>query len=402
MMFKKISSLPKNINFINTKSFKFEDEFYILKKIFEVEIYNVDNIKLDNNKKYLTINLDYYLKHKNEINLDLLIISVDNDNSHFLNLIKYLKTNNFKKFRYNKNDFKKFLSKNFPLKEINSKINKFLSFFGLKIGRHKINKYINIPKINIIDDIYRGFGIGISSYNFYVPRNKEFDLIFDTVCANLSDNFSKKIYHETVYGRPSTVWENYFNLLFENEHYQDYLEFKNSNIINLGVDNGFEIPFFITNEIKNIINVDPTEEHNLDPYVKSFVNNYKDKVIFDGSFLYDDSNVYVDITAKNKVTNLTSIIEKYNLKENLIIKSDIEGLEIKMVDELLELVPKYRPQLAISIYHVDKNFFPRHSQLVVIPERLIKICKNYKFFIRHYTYNRRETVLFCMPDEKIS
>jgi len=401
MIHKNLNSIPKNINFINTKSFKFEDEFHILKKIFNVNIYNVVDIDLEENKKYLTINLDYYLKNKDKINLDLLIISVDHDNSHFLNLIKYIKTNNLKKFKYSKNNFKKFLFNNFPLKEINSRINKFLSHLNIKISRYKINKYINIPKINIIDDTYKGYRIGKSSYNFYVPTDKKFDFLFNTVWQNLSDDISKKIYKDTVYGRPSTIWKNYFNLLFRNEHYQDYLDFRNANIFNLGVDNGFEIPFFLANKIKNIVSVDPTQEQNLDPYVKSFVNNHRDKVIFDGSYLYDASNVYVSIDAKNKVTDLSSIISKYNLTENLIIKSDIEGLEIKMLDELLLLVPKYRPQLAISIYHVDKNFFPRHSHLVVIPERLIKICKNYKFFIRHYTYNRRETVLFCMPNEKM-
>ena len=181
MIHKNLNSIPKNINFINTKSFKFEDEFHILKKIFNVNIYNVDDIDLEENKKYLTINLDYYLKNKDKINLDLLIISVDHDNSHFLNLIKYIKTNNLKKFKYSKNNFKKFLFNNFPLKEINSRINKFLSHLNIKISRYKINKYINIPKINIIDDTYKGYRIGKSSYNFYVPTDKKFDFLFNTV-----------------------------------------------------------------------------------------------------------------------------------------------------------------------------------------------------------------------------
>ena len=42
----------------------------------------------------------------------------------------------------------------------------------------------------------------------------------------------------------------------------------------------------------------------------------------------------------------------------MIIKSDIEGLELKMLEELGDLVKQYRPQLAISIYHIDQNLFP--------------------------------------------
>ena len=83
----------------------------------------------------------------------------------------------------------------------------------------------------------------------------------------------------------------------------------------------------------------------------------------------------------------------------MIIKSDIEGLELKMLEELGDLVKQYRPQLAISIYHIDQNLFPLNSQLVKIPSKLIEICKDYKFFLNHYTYNRRETVFYCIPKE---
>ena len=54
----------------------------------------------------------------------------------------------------------------------------------------------------------------------------------------------KKNYNDIVYSRPSKVWENYFNNLTGEEHYQHYLNFNRGNIINLGVEKGFEIPFF--------------------------------------------------------------------------------------------------------------------------------------------------------------
>jgi len=399
MIYKYLNELPKQIKFVNTNSSLYEKDFLILKNLFNIEIY--DENEVNKEKCYLTINPDYYFKKRNEIKLDLFIISVDEHNSHFFNLIKYIKTNNLKKIKYKNIYFKKFLWKNFPLKKIKLNINKLLGFFSLKISKYKINNKFWLPIIHFKDDVYKGHGIGISSYNSYVPRTKQFDLIFDYVYSNLSDNKSKKIYKDTVYGKPSKIWKNYYDLLFEKEHYQDYLNFDNSNIINLGVDNGFEIPFFITNKINKIINIDPTGEKKLDPYVKSFVRNYKNKIIFDESFLYDSKNVYVDTNKKNRATDLNSIINKYDCSKNIIIKSDIEGLEIKMLDELKKLIPKYRPQLALSIYHVDKNFFPSHSHLVVIPERLIKMCKEYKFFLNHYTYNRRETVFYCVPKEYV-
>ena len=72
------------------------------------------------------------------------------------------------------------------------------------------------------------------------------------------------------------VWENYFNNLTGEEHYQHYLNFNRGNIINLGVEKGFEIPFFLSHEIDSIINVDPAGEENLDSYVKFFTNAHKE------------------------------------------------------------------------------------------------------------------------------
>ena len=401
MIFKTIKSLPKKINFINTKEFDFEDDFFILNNLFQIKEFKLQEVN-DQNINYLTLNLDFYFKNKDNMKLDLLVISIDNDNSHYFNLIKYIKTNKLKKVQYKKKFFKKFLFENFPLKKINSKINRFLSYVGIRVSKYKLNKYITIPKFHKRENVHKGFEIGVSSYNVYVPKDKNFDKKFEYVISNLSNNNSKKIYFSTIYGDPSQVWKNYYHSLFDNEHYQDYLNFDDANIINLGVDNGFEIPFFVTNKINKLINVDPTEEKNLHQYVKAFVNNYKSKIIFDKSFLYDPKNVYVEVKEDNEFTNLSNLIKKYDCNKNLLIKSDIDGLEIKMLEELKELIPKTRPQLAISIYHVDKNLYPRHSHLVLLPEKLINICKDYYYFVKHYTYNRRETVFFCIPKEKLN
>ena len=105
-------------------------------------------------------------------------------------------------------------------------------------------KWFWFPFIHFKENVYNGYKIGISDYNCNINKDKKFDLTFDFISLNLSDEKSKKIYKDTVYGKPSTVWKNYYNLLFEKEHYQDYLNFEDANIINLGVDDGFELPFF--------------------------------------------------------------------------------------------------------------------------------------------------------------
>ena len=55
---------------------------------------------------------------------------------------------------------------------------------------------------------------------------------------------------------------------------------------------------------------------------------------------------------------------------------------------------KYRPKLAISIYHKPYDMW-------LIPKILISILDDYKFYIRHHSYSINDTVLYCIPKEKV-
>ena len=394
-----INEIPNEVNFINTKQYNIEKDFLSLKKFKKIYTNNFKN-----KAKYLTLNPQFYFKNKNNKNLNLLIYSIDKDNSHLLNLIDYIKFNKLKKVIYNKKYFRYYLYKKFPKRKIYSRffILNFIKSFGVEIFKYKLGlKNLWYPKFFIRENTFNGYKIGLSDYNCYIQKNKIFYNDFKYVYSHLSNKESKKIYKTVIFSNPSAVWKIYYDSLFNKEHYQDYLNFRNSNIMNLGVDSGSEIPFFLSKNIKKIINVDPTGYKNLDEYVKIFCRRFKKKIIFDNSYLYNSSNVRMFNTNKFSSTNLNKLIKKYKLKKNIIIKSDIEGLEFRMLDEIKYLVKKCRPQLAISIYHNDYNLSPIISHITLIPKKLIKICKNYKFFIKHYSHNKRETVFFCIPNEKI-
>lgn len=69
------------------------------------------------------------------------------------------------------------------------------------------------------------------------------------------------------------------------------------------------------------------------------------------------------------------------------IKADIESYEYKMILGAKETIKKYRPKMAICIYH---NCVDLYSIMLLIKE----INKNYKFAVRHYTHMLSETVLY--------
>lgn len=70
------------------------------------------------------------------------------------------------------------------------------------------------------------------------------------------------------------------------------------------------------------------------------------------------------------------------------IKMDIEGAEVNALKGAKETIRKYRPQLAICVYH-------SLSDIWEIPLLIHSIDPTYKFYLRNYNYMGLETVLYA-------
>lgn len=75
------------------------------------------------------------------------------------------------------------------------------------------------------------------------------------------------------------------------------------------------------------------------------------------------------------------------------IKLDVEGAETQALLGARNLIAKYRPTLAISLYH-------RPDDLWAIPALLDNICPDYNFYIRQHHYNSFESVLYAIPKNR--
>lgn len=78
--------------------------------------------------------------------------------------------------------------------------------------------------------------------------------------------------------------------------------------------------------------------------------------------------------------------------EPTFIKMDIEGMEIEALKGAAKIIKKYKPYLAICIYH-------DLSHLWEVPLLIKNIYPNYKFYIRNYQFMGLETVVYAFPDE---
>ncbi|KKL59875.1 hypothetical protein LCGC14_2210950 [marine sediment metagenome] len=67
---------------------------------------------------------------------------------------------------------------------------------------------------------------------------------------------------------------------------------------------------------------------------------------------------------------------------------DIEGAEFNALIGAKQVLKKFMPKLAISIYHHFDSF-------IKIPQFINSLNLNYKLYLDHFTTHNEETILFA-------
>ena len=98
-------------------------------------------------------------------------------------------------------------------------------------------------------------------------------------------------------------------------------------------------------------------------------------------------------TGTCKTISIDDFVKSNNIQNIDFIKMDIEGSETAALIGAIETIKKFKPKLAIAIYHsVD--------DLVNIPTWILNLDLDYEIFIGHYTIHAEETVCFAKPKIK--
>ncbi|MEK5478232.1 FkbM family methyltransferase [Paenibacillus sp. FSL R5-0407] len=97
----------------------------------------------------------------------------------------------------------------------------------------------------------------------------------------------------------------------------------------------------------------------------------------------------------NEVGNVeipvTSIDEVLKGAPVTFIKMDIEGAELEALKGARESIRKYKPKLAICVYH-------KPLDIVDIPLYLTELVPEYKIYFRHYSVSMYETVCYAVTN----
>lgn len=93
---------------------------------------------------------------------------------------------------------------------------------------------------------------------------------------------------------------------------------------------------------------------------------------------------------KVETISIDDYVKAHKVKKVDFIKLDIEGAELECLKGAKETLVKFRPKIAVCIYHDIDHF-------VSIPEYIHKLLPDYDLFIDHYTIHLWESVLYGIP-----
>ena len=102
-------------------------------------------------------------------------------------------------------------------------------------------------------------------------------------------------------------------------------------------------------------------------------------------------DVFSEHDGKTSTLTIDDLVELKCLPKVDLIKMDIEGAEPYALEGAVKTIKKYRPNLAISIYHNMDDFSK-------ITPWLDNLGVGYKFYVRHFTIHSEETIMFAVKN----
>ena len=102
---------------------------------------------------------------------------------------------------------------------------------------------------------------------------------------------------------------------------------------------------------------------------------------------------FTNQTGSTTTISIDDFVDSYNISKVDFIKMDIEGAEPAALRGAVNTIKKYRPKLAIAIYHGMEDF-------VNIPTWLKDLNLGYDFYLGHHTIHAEETIIYANPTIK--
>ena len=198
------------------------------------------------------------------------------------------------------------------------------------------------------------------------------------------------------------------DFVLEQYAYKDFLSAeKNDIVIDCGGAIG-DTALYFTSKGAEKVYIFEFIKSNIDLIKKQIENNphLKDNVVIVEKPVWNKSDTelsYVDKGNSSKVAgkdiypnkirtlSIDDLVKANNIEKIDFIKMDIEGAELQGLKGAEEVIRKFKPKLAISVYHKDDD-------LIKIPEYIKQLNPNYHFYFDYYTDIGWEAVLYAIDN----
>ena len=309
----------------------------------------------------------------------------------------------------------------------NIKVNYFIDNDITKIGRY-INGIEILPKekirtlgikvilisamtLEIVNNIINSmldYNVNIISFDKWLIM-KNYNRFID-IKNNLYDDKSKYVFCALLYTKLSNTY--YTRYIFDNEQYFSIPEFNfngdNEIFLYAGAYCGDTSEKFIYKcfgIFKHIYAFEPgvkqfdamkirfnrikkefAIEDNKISAINAALSNKNSKLYIDNSKGINCCTI-TDIKKDNMISTYT-VDSFLNGNPITFLKADIEGEELNMLKGSINTIKKYKPKMAISIYH-------KPDDLLTIPTFIKQLVPEYNLDLRHHSMILNETVLYC-------
>lgn len=136
--------------------------------------------------------------------------------------------------------------------------------------------------------------------------------------------------------------------------------------------------------------------------LKVMKEKYKLNNVILENILFSNKNETIDFVSmtpntpaiKMKAITIDEFVESNNIERIDYLKMDVEGAEKHILEGAVNTIKKFRPSLAIAVYHGGELFM---EDFYKVPIFIKEITENYEYYIRTFSPWGGETILFCIP-----
>lgn len=222
----------------------------------------------------------------------------------------------------------------------------------------------------------------------------------------LADDFSKKVFYDFFNYRITLDPKYLLPLKSDSKQYfeKGIINLSNSErFIDCGAYTGDTVDEFLNqsrNKFSEIYSFEPdVSKHNL--FNRKFGGNKNIHLLPFGVWNKTDNLrffLYENTPSSNKICGdgdfiipVVSIDEILQGSVATFIKMDIEGAELEALKGAEKTIKKFKPKLAISVYH-------KPLDIIAIPLYIKELVPEYKFYLRHYGEYYNETVFYAIAE----